>query len=65
MFGLYAPGARSVDGIIQWMKRHSGPGVPVLDSADSASEFIDSHQIAVVGFFDVCLLMLLILNNEM
>ncbi len=35
------------------MKRRSGPGAPVLDSADSAAEFIDSHKIAVVGFFDV------------
>uniref|UniRef100_A0A8P4G411 protein disulfide-isomerase n=1 Tax=Dicentrarchus labrax TaxID=13489 RepID=A0A8P4G411_DICLA len=46
-------GKRSVEGIIQWMKRRAGPGAPVLDSADSAAQFIDSHKIAVVGFFDV------------
>ncbi|XP_035516453.1 protein disulfide-isomerase A2 [Morone saxatilis] len=45
-------GKRSVEGIIQWMKRRAGPGAPVLDSADSAAQFIDSHKIAVVGFFD-------------
>lgn len=47
------PGKRSAEGIIQWMKRRTGPGAPVLDTADSAEQFIDSHKIAVVGFFDV------------
>lgn len=41
--------------MIEWMKRRTGPGAPVLDSADAAAQFIDSHKIAVVGFFDVCL----------
>ncbi|XP_028419878.1 protein disulfide-isomerase A2 [Perca flavescens] len=45
-------GKRTTNGIIQWMKRHAGPGAPVLDSADSAAQFIDSHNITVVGFFD-------------
>ncbi|XP_045904159.1 protein disulfide-isomerase A2 [Micropterus dolomieu] len=45
-------GKRSVEGIIQWMKRRTGPGTPVLDSTDSAAQFIDSHNITVVGFFD-------------
>ncbi|XP_040892268.1 protein disulfide-isomerase A2 [Toxotes jaculatrix] len=45
-------GKRSVEGIIQWMKRRTGPGAPVLDSAESAAQFIDAHNITVVGFFD-------------
>ncbi|XP_070841664.1 protein disulfide-isomerase A2 [Chaetodon trifascialis] len=45
-------GKRSTEGIIQWMKRRTGPGAPELDSADSAEQFIDSHKIAVVGFFE-------------
>ncbi|KAK5865759.1 hypothetical protein PBY51_020003 [Eleginops maclovinus] len=45
-------GKRSAEGIVQWLKRRAGPGVPVLDSADSAAQFIDSHNITVVGFFD-------------
>jgi len=45
-------GKRSVEGIIQWLKRRAGPGASVLDTADSAAEFIDAHNIAVVGFFD-------------
>ncbi|XP_047431589.1 protein disulfide-isomerase A2 [Mugil cephalus] len=44
-------GKRSVDGIIQWMQRRAGPGAPVLDSVDSAAQFIDAHNITVVGFF--------------
>ncbi|XP_071360779.1 protein disulfide-isomerase A2 [Trachinotus anak] len=45
-------GKRSAEGIIQWMKRRTGPGAPVLDSAESAAQFIDAHNISVVGFFD-------------
>uniref|UniRef100_A0A3Q3LTR7 Protein disulfide-isomerase n=1 Tax=Mastacembelus armatus TaxID=205130 RepID=A0A3Q3LTR7_9TELE len=45
-------GKHTVKGLIQWMKRRSGPGAPVLDSAESAAQFIDAHNIAIVGFFD-------------
>lgn len=58
------PGKRSPQGIIQWMKRRTGPGAPVLDSADSAAEFIDSNKISVVGFFDVRLPLLSVFTNE-
>ncbi|XP_034455005.1 protein disulfide-isomerase A2 [Hippoglossus hippoglossus] len=45
-------GKRTAEGIVQWMKRRSGPGAPVLDSAESAAQFIDAHDVNVVGFFD-------------
>ncbi|XP_023273166.1 protein disulfide-isomerase-like [Seriola lalandi dorsalis] len=45
-------GKRSAEGIIQWLKRRTGPGAAVLDSAQSAAQFIDAHSITVVGFFD-------------
>ncbi|KAM3624465.1 uncharacterized protein V6R79_023896 [Siganus canaliculatus] len=45
-------GKRTVEGILQWLNRRTGPGAPVLDSVDSVAEFIDSHNITVVGFFD-------------
>ncbi|XP_059186921.1 protein disulfide-isomerase A2 isoform X2 [Centropristis striata] len=45
-------GKRTAEGIIQWMKRRAGPGAPLLLSADSAAQFIHSHNISVVGFFD-------------
>ena len=41
-------------GIIQWMKRRTGPGAQDIDTADSAAEFINAHNITVIGFFDVC-----------
>nr|XP_043884753.1 protein disulfide-isomerase A2 [Solea senegalensis] len=44
-------GKRTTEGIIQWMKRRSGPGAAVLDSAESAAQFIDAHKVTVVGFF--------------
>ncbi|KAM6940211.1 protein disulfide-isomerase A2 [Xenentodon cancila] len=45
-------GKRSVVGIIQWLKRRAGPGAPELTSVGSAAEFINAHNITVVGFFD-------------
>ncbi|XP_077381306.1 protein disulfide-isomerase-like [Festucalex cinctus] len=44
-------GERTVTGIIQWLKRRTGPGASVLENADSAASFIDAHNITVVGFF--------------
>lgn len=49
-----SPGKRSAVGIVQWLKRRSGPGAQVLDSVAAAAQFIDSHNITVVGFFEVC-----------
>uniref|UniRef100_A0A8C3AA04 protein disulfide-isomerase n=1 Tax=Cyclopterus lumpus TaxID=8103 RepID=A0A8C3AA04_CYCLU len=46
------PGPRTVEAMLQWIKRCTGPGAPVLDTADSAAQFIESHKIAVIGFFD-------------
>ncbi|XP_024115118.1 protein disulfide-isomerase A2 [Oryzias melastigma] len=45
-------GTRTPSGIVQWLKRRSGPGAADLDSADSAAEFINAHNVTVVGFFD-------------
>ncbi|XP_037546224.1 protein disulfide-isomerase A2 [Nematolebias whitei] len=45
-------GKRSADGIIQWLKRRSGPGAAHLDSVASAEQFISAHNISVIGFFD-------------
>ncbi|XP_061130228.1 protein disulfide-isomerase A2 [Syngnathus typhle] len=44
-------GQRTVNGILQWLKRRSGPGPMVLADADSAASFVDAHNITVVGFF--------------
>nr|XP_004568417.1 protein disulfide-isomerase [Maylandia zebra] len=45
-------GKRTTTGIIQWMKRRTGAGAEALESADSAAQFIDAHNITVVGFFE-------------
>uniref|UniRef100_A0A3B3IF56 Protein disulfide-isomerase n=1 Tax=Oryzias latipes TaxID=8090 RepID=A0A3B3IF56_ORYLA len=45
-------GKRTPSGIVQWLKRRSGPGAADLNSADSAAEFINTHNVSVVGFFD-------------
>ncbi|KAM3865504.1 protein disulfide-isomerase A2 [Diretmus argenteus] len=45
-------GKRTVQGIIQWMKRRSGPGAVVLDTPDSAAQLLDAHNVTVVGFFN-------------
>lgn len=44
-------GKRTLEGIVQWIKRRASPGPPLLDSIASADEFIDSHNVTVVGFF--------------
>lgn len=49
------PGKRSAEGIVQWLKRRTGPGTQVLDSVKAAAQFIDSNNITIVGFFDVCI----------
>lgn len=33
------------------MKRQASPGAPILDSPAAAAQFIDAHNISVVGFF--------------
>ncbi|XP_061626567.1 protein disulfide-isomerase A2 [Phyllopteryx taeniolatus] len=45
-------GKRTVTGLIRWLKRRTGPAASVLDTADSAAHFVDSRNIAVVGFFE-------------
>uniref|UniRef100_A0A3P8UU97 protein disulfide-isomerase n=1 Tax=Cynoglossus semilaevis TaxID=244447 RepID=A0A3P8UU97_CYNSE len=46
-------GKRSAEGIIQWMKHRTSAGAAVLDSVESAAQFVEAHNISVVGFFDV------------
>ncbi|KAF7223491.1 protein disulfide-isomerase A2 [Nothobranchius furzeri] len=43
---------RTVEGIIQWMKRRTGPGAVDLISGADAVQFIEAHNITLVGFFD-------------
>ncbi|KAM4603332.1 protein disulfide-isomerase A2 [Polymixia lowei] len=45
-------GKRTVKGIIQWLKRRSGPGVVVLDTPVAAAQLLSAQNITVVGFFN-------------
>ncbi|MGH0151492.1 UNVERIFIED_CONTAM: hypothetical protein FKN15_034979 [Acipenser sinensis] len=44
-------GRNTARGIVQWLKKQSGPGASVLDSIASAEQFISTNHISVVGFF--------------
>ncbi|KAJ0033580.1 hypothetical protein NQD34_000687 [Periophthalmus magnuspinnatus] len=44
-------GGRSAEAMVTWMKRQASPGTPTLDSPSSAAQFIQAHNISVVGFF--------------
>ncbi|KAL4624493.1 protein disulfide-isomerase A2 [Arapaima gigas] len=44
-------GKRTTKGIIQWLKRRSGPSATVLETEESAQELIDSDKVVVIGFF--------------
>ncbi|KAL1005224.1 hypothetical protein UPYG_G00056310 [Umbra pygmaea] len=44
-------GKRTAQGIVQWMKRRSGPSAVVLESAAATAEHIKHHNVTVVGFF--------------
>ncbi|XP_064819555.1 uncharacterized protein LOC135537291, partial [Oncorhynchus masou masou] len=46
-------GKRTVQGIVQWLKRRSGPSAVVLETTDAASEHISLHNVTVLGFFTV------------
>lgn len=35
------------------MKHRTSAGAAVLDSVESAAQFVEAHNISVVGFFDV------------
>ncbi|XP_059902370.1 protein disulfide-isomerase A2 [Gadus macrocephalus] len=45
-------GKRTAEGIVQWMMRRAGPGAAVLETPDTATQLINTHNITVVGFFN-------------
>uniref|UniRef100_A0A8C6J561 protein disulfide-isomerase n=1 Tax=Melopsittacus undulatus TaxID=13146 RepID=A0A8C6J561_MELUD len=40
-------------GIVHWMQRRAGPSATLLQDTDTASTFISSQELVVVGFFKV------------
>ncbi|KAJ8413566.1 hypothetical protein AAFF_G00080730 [Aldrovandia affinis] len=44
-------GKRNAKGIVQWLRRRTGPSAIVLESETESQELIDAHNVVVVGFF--------------
>ncbi|XP_015215634.2 protein disulfide-isomerase A2 [Lepisosteus oculatus] len=44
-------GKRKALGIVQWLKRRTGPVSTVLESVASAQDLIDANNVTVIGFF--------------
>jgi len=44
-------GGRTADTIINWVEKKTGPPATTLEAVDAAKEFVDSNEIAIVGFF--------------
>lgn len=44
-------GGRTVDEMVRWLKKKTGPAAQTLGSVDEAKEFVDSAEVTVVGFF--------------
>jgi len=49
-------GGRTADEIVNWLLKKTGPAAATLASADELQKLIDDNEVAVVGFFSVCLL---------
>ncbi|XP_067912952.1 protein disulfide-isomerase A2 [Heterodontus francisci] len=44
-------GKRNAKGIINWLKRRTGPSYTFLDSVAEVEKFIDSAEVVIIGFF--------------
>lgn len=46
-------GGRQADDIVNWLNKKTGPPAKDLSTIDEAKVFIDTHNVAIVGFFKV------------
>lgn len=46
-------GGRQADDIVNWLNKKTGPPAKDLPTVDEAKEFIEAHNVAIVGFFKV------------
>ncbi|XP_032086864.1 protein disulfide-isomerase A2 [Thamnophis elegans] len=47
------PGEQEAAGIVEWIKRKAGPSLVLLEEVDEVAAFVNLHNVAVVGFFQV------------
>lgn len=52
-YGSCVKGKRTVKGIMQWLQRRVGPSAALLKDEKAAQDLLDTHHVAVVGFFKV------------
>lgn len=46
-------GEQEAAGIVEWIKRKAGPSLVLLEEVDEVAAFVNLHNVAVVGFFQV------------
>ena len=46
-------GGRQVDDIVNWVVKKTGPAAKNLTTVEEAKAIVDTHNVAVVGFFKV------------
>lgn len=46
-------GEQEAAGIVEWLKRKAGPSLVLLEEVDAVAGFVNLHNVAVVGFFQV------------
>lgn len=46
-------GEQEAAGIVEWLKRKAGPSLVLLEEVDAVASFVNLHNVAVVGFFQV------------
>lgn len=46
-------GEQEAAGIVEWIKRKAGPSLVLLKEVDEVTAFVNLHNVAVVGFFQV------------
>ncbi|XP_077489871.1 protein disulfide isomerase [Amblyomma americanum] len=44
-------GGRTAEEMIRWLKKKTGPAAQTLSTVDEAKAFVDSAEVAIVGFF--------------
>lgn len=54
MFYCLAAG-RQAEEIVSWLKKRTGPAVATLKDLTEAESLVADNEVAVIGFFKVCL----------
>ena len=46
-----ALGGRTAPEIVSWLKKKTGPPATLLDSTETAKDFVEGKDVVVIGFF--------------